>query len=80
MNYLEAKQKEEELVKLLQLKYPDLTGHIDIIEATNEIVISFFWNRLTIQKWNDAISFKCKNVDYQTTLQNKILPYFNISH
>ncbi|PIF59813.1 hypothetical protein [Flavobacterium sp. 2] len=76
MNHLEAKQEENELVKLLSTKYPDLIAHIDIFEATDEIVISFFWNRITIEKWNDATSFKCHNKDYQKVLKTEIIPYF----
>lgn len=76
MNHLEAEQEEKELAKLLNTKHPDLIVHIDVFEATDEIVISFFWNRITMERWNDATSFKCQSKDYQKVLKTEIIPHF----
>jgi len=76
MNHKEAQQKANELIKLFKPKYTDLVAHIDIVEGTNDIVISFFWNRISKQMWNDTQSFKCKANRYQTILETEILPFF----
>lgn len=76
MNHKEAKQKTSELIELFKPKYSDLVANVDIIEGTNDIVISFFWNRISVQKWNDAQTFKCNSKDYQTVLENEIIPFF----
>ena len=77
MNINDAKIKEAELIQLLKDRYPDIVAHIDPINGTDEIAISFFWNRISAQRWNNAQSFKGKSVDYQKILTNEIIPYFN---
>ncbi len=73
----EANKKETELIKLLEKQYPDIVAHIDIIDGTDEIAISFFWNRISVQRWNDAQTFKGKARDYQMIIETEILPFFN---
>ena len=58
MNRNEASKKETELIKLFENRYPDIVTHIDIVEGADEIAISFFWNRISKQRWNDAQTFK----------------------
>ena len=76
MKQQEAEQKTNELIEMLRPKYSDLVAHVDIVDGTDEIVISFFWNRISVEKWNDAKTFKCKAKDYQTVVDTKIIPFF----
>lgn len=76
MKQQEAEQKANELVEMLRPKYSDLVAHVDIVDGTDDIVISFFWNRISAEQWNDAKRFRCKDIDYQTVVDTKIIPFF----
>ncbi|REG83033.1 hypothetical protein [Winogradskyella sediminis] len=76
MTHKEAEQKANELTKMFKSKYSDIVAHVDLIEGTDEIIISFFWNRISVERWNDAQTFKCKDMDYQKVLEKEIIPFF----
>lgn len=76
MNHREATQKAAELVEMLKSKYADIVAHIDVVDGTNDIVISFFWNRKSVEMWNDTQSFRCEAKDYQKLLETEIIPFF----
>ena len=44
----EAERKGIKLTKMFKSKHPDIIAHVDLIEGTDEIVISFFWNRISV--------------------------------
>ncbi len=77
MTNQEAKQKEKQLTELFKSKYPDIISHVDLINETEEINISFFWNRISKERWNDAKTYRIKAVDYQKVLETEIIPFFN---
>ena len=73
----EAERKGIKLTKMFKSKHPDIIAHVDLIEGTDEIVISFFWNRISVEKWSDAQTFRCKGIDYLNVLKMEIIPFFN---
>ncbi|TBV26544.1 hypothetical protein DMZ43_05615 [Meridianimaribacter sp. CL38] len=76
MNIEKTEQEALKLQEHLNTKYPDLVAHIDTVEGTDDIVISFFWNRISTVKWNDAKTFKCKSSDFHKVVNSEILPFF----
>lgn len=72
----DANRKETELKDLLKNQYPDISPHIDVIDGTEEIAISFFWNRLSAESWNDAQIFRGKSGDYEKILLTEVVPFF----
>ena len=77
MTEQEAKQTEMQLTEMFKAKFFDIKCHIDIVGETDKINISFFWNRISIEKWNDSKNFRIKDTDFQHILENEIIPFFN---
>ena len=47
-----------------------------IQSAPHSDLVRFFWNRISVDRWNDAQTFKCKDMDYQKVLEKEIIPFF----
>lgn len=77
MTEQQAEKIEIQLTEKLKIKHPDIKTHVDIINGTNEINISFFWNRISVEKWNDAKSFRMNSEEYNNKLTTEIIPYFD---
>lgn len=77
MTKQEAIQIETQLTEMFKTKHPDIKTHIDFIDGTDKIVISFFWNRLSQQKWDNAKSFRMESLNYESILTSEIIPFFN---
>lgn len=76
MNRQETEQIASELTERFKSNHPDLTAHVESVEGTNDILISFFWNRISLEKWDDTQSFRCKCGNYQSVLESEIIPFF----
>lgn len=77
MNEIERRQQEIRLVTIFKDKLKDIVAHIDFVEKNNELIISFFWNRLSRDHWKDHMSFKSELENYEKTIQNDIIAYFD---
>ena len=77
MTNQEAKQIENHLTEMFKIKHPDIKVHIDLIEGTDKIVITFFWNRISQQNWEDSQSFRMKYQNYESIITSEIIPFFN---
>ncbi|TYP73663.1 hypothetical protein [Aquimarina intermedia] len=62
MTRQQADLNENELIELVSKKYLDLISHIDLIKGIDEISISFFWYRISKDKWNNAKSFRMRDL------------------
>ncbi|EMQ93774.1 hypothetical protein D778_01535 [Xanthomarina gelatinilytica] len=67
---------EQELTNLLKSKHSDIKSHVDEFDKKGTIIISFFWDRISKENWNNAKKFKCHINDYPKILETEILPYF----
>jgi adenylate cyclase len=67
---------EKELTSLLKSKHSDLRAHVDEFDSNGTIIISFFWDRISKQNWNNAKKFKCHINDYPKIIETEILPFF----
>lgn len=70
-------QIENQLTERFKTKHSDIKIHIDFVTGTDEIIISFFWNRISQEKWNEYKSFRIKSINYESTLISEIIPFFN---
>ncbi len=77
MTKQEATQIENQLTEMFKIKHPDIKTHIDTIEGTDKIVITFFWNRISQQNWEDSKSFRVKYQNFESILTSEIIPFFN---
>lgn len=77
MTKQEAIQIETQLTEMFKTKHQDIKTHIDFIEGTDKIVISFFWNRISQQKWDEFKSFRMESLNYESILTTEIIPFFN---
>ena len=77
MTKQEATQIENQLTEMFKIKHPDIKTHIDTIEGTDKIEITFFWNRISQQKWDDSKSFRMESLNYEKILTSEIIPFFN---
>jgi hypothetical protein len=76
MTEQEAEQLQNKLTKQFQSKHADLVVHVDLVNGTNKINISFFWDRISLGKWNEAKTFRFDAKDYQKVLETDIIPFF----
>lgn len=76
MTHQEAEQIAKELTELFKPKYSDLVAHVDLVNGTDKINISFFWDRISKENWKEAKTFRLKTKDYHKTLENEIIPFF----
>ena len=76
MTQQEAKKIEYQLTEMFKIRYPDIKSHVDLIPGTDEINISFFWNGISKEKWNNAKSFRMKSEVYSKRLKMEIIPFF----
>lgn len=77
MTKQDAKQIENQLTEMFKLKHPDIITHVDNIEGTDKIVITFFWNRISQQNFKDSKSFKMNYKNYKRILASEIITFFN---
>nr|WP_321231288.1 hypothetical protein [uncultured Psychroserpens sp.] len=73
MTQKEAEQKTIELIKLLKPKYDDVSAHIDLVKGTDKINVSLFWNRKSVDFYNESKSYRIKSSDYDKLLNEDIM-------
>lgn len=68
---------ENQLTEMFKSKHSDIKTHIDFVNGTDKIIISFFWNRISQEKWDGCKTFRMKTQDYESILATEIIPFFN---
>lgn len=68
---------ENQLTEKLKVKFSDIKTHVDFIYGTDKMVISFFWNRISQERWGNYKSFTFNSINYRSILNSEIIPFFN---